>query len=318
MAGAGITHTGLKRDHNEDRLLVRNDLQLWAVADGAGGHNAGEVAAALALRSLENFYGATLKETHEKPDYDKWGVATGDRRIVRAVQKANGDVVEVGKKERKYRGMGTTVVALHYAERSRRVHVAHVGDSRAYRLRDGYLEQLTQDHSLLTDMVEEHPHLDEQAIEHLPTHVVTRAIGLDEHVRVSVSSHLARPSDRYLLCSDGLSGLVSENELWEELERGDDGDLTARRLISKANEAGGLDNIAAVVIDCSAATAEARPSVRAPQQQFRSSPDTSYPEIWILGVEDVDLGERDVAIPSNSVRPSLTEALDDLLGRKRR
>ena len=157
LKAAGRTDIGRRRQHNEDVVLVREDLGLFVVADGAGGHNAGEVASALAARSMENYFGATIRATHAAPEFNRLGMPNGARRLSAAVHKANRDVVEIARTSAKHRGMGTTVVAAYFSPRSGLMHVAHVGDSRCYRMRDGDFELLTQDHSLLTDVLEQRP-----------------------------------------------------------------------------------------------------------------------------------------------------------------
>lgn len=151
----GATHVGRRREHNEDCVLVRPDLFLFAVADGAGGHRAGEVASALAVRSMANYFGATVRATHDAAEFDGFGVPAGARRLARAIHKANRDVREIARTHERHRGMGTTVVAASFSPRSALLHIAHAGDSRCYRLRGGELEQLTTDHSLLTDLLEQ-------------------------------------------------------------------------------------------------------------------------------------------------------------------
>ncbi len=314
LSAFGDTDVGRVRDHNEDRCLMKPEMGLYAVADGAGGHNAGEVAAALAVRSLGNFFGATEKEYGTRPDYDRFGIANGERRMVRAIQKANADIVEVSKESQQYRGMGTTIVAAQYNRRPRLLHVGHVGDSRCYRLRGEHLEQLTVDHTLLTDIVEEYPHLDDSALERLPKHVVTRALGMAPTVRVSVRSYPVAPGDRYLLCSDGLTGPVDDKRLREVMGRDADPDDLVRTLIDDANHEGGPDNVAALVIFAEASGVPAMASVRAPPMVPEGDPNSSFPEILILGVEDIDL--REAVVPRQPGTDSLLETLQELLGKR--
>ena len=216
LEAAGATDIG-KRRHNEDVVLVRDDLGLYLVADGAGGHKAGDVAAALAARTISNYVGATIRATHEKPEFDQFGLAAGARRLASAVHKANRIILEIARSRKEHRGMGTTVVAACFSPRSSLLHVAHVGDSRCYRMRDGHLELLTQDHSLLTDVLQERPELDDAVLANLPKHVVTRALGMKEHIRVSVRSHPVASGDRFLLCSDGLTKPVPTATIADKL-----------------------------------------------------------------------------------------------------
>jgi protein phosphatase len=287
----GATDVGRKRKHNEDVVLVREDLALFAVADGAGGHQAGEVAAALAARSLSNYFGATVRTTHERPEFDRFGMPNGARRLAAAVQKANRDVLEISRTHQQHRGMGSTVVAASFSPRSGLVHVAHVGDSRCYRFRAGQLEQLTQDHSLLTELLEQRPDLSDDALERLPQNVVTRALGMDDQLRVSIQSHAVLPGDRYLLCSDGLTSEVPVLQLADALAQPEPPETVVHLLIAMANGAGGRDNVGALVIDC-AGSASSTPSWLPP------SPSTAYeedertdPELLILGIEELNLDE---------------------------
>ncbi len=137
--GAGRTDVG-QREHNEDHVLVRPELGLFVVADGAGGHNAGNVASALAATTVANVFETSAKRLGSRPDIDDFGLHTMARRLATAIQRANSEVIEVAKRTEKYQGMGTTLVAAAFSDDGQFIHVAHVGDSRCYRLRDGMLE----------------------------------------------------------------------------------------------------------------------------------------------------------------------------------
>lgn len=316
LHAGGATDVGKRRTHNEDMQLVRDDLGLYLVADGAGGHNAGEVASALCARSMSNYFGATIRSTHQSPEFDRFGIPSGARRLSAAVLKANRDIVEISRSSQAHRGMGTTVVAACFSPRSNTLHVAHVGDSRCYRLRAGQLEQLTKDHSLLTDVLEQRPELDDARLLRLPKHIVTRALGIDEQLRVSIGSHHVLPGDRYLLCSDGLSGPVSAPELAAALAFDEAPQENVTRLLELANAAGGPDNIAAVVVRCehapphsaaSESTLPPRPAdiPGSSPAEFDSTHDD--PELLILGIEEIDLAES-----TDSASDGLLKALGDL------
>ncbi|MEO7032432.1 MAG: protein phosphatase 2C domain-containing protein [Polyangiaceae bacterium] len=317
---AGATHVGRRRTHNEDALLVRDDLSLYLVADGAGGHNAGEVASALCARSMANYFGATIRSTHDSPEFNRFGIPNGARRLSAAVLKANRDIVEISHTSQAHRGMGTTVVALCFSPRSGLMHVAHVGDSRCYRLRSGHLELLTKDHSLLTDVIEQRPELDDEVLARLPKNVVTRALGMDNQLRVSMRSYAVVQGDRYLLCSDGLSGPVPAPEIATALGADSSPTAIAERLVELANAAGGPDNIAALIVHCEGGHTRAVPadSVPPPPPDLFAKPgdfdpDQSNPELLILGIEDVDVSEG-----MESASDGLLKSLGDLLspGRK--
>jgi protein phosphatase len=138
-------------------VVVRPELGLFAVADGAGGHNAGDVAARLACDTIEAYFEKSVLEEAKQPAFDRFGIATAARRLSTSVHRANKAVVNLSRSSQKHKGMGTTIVVLSYARATAMMHVAHVGDSRCYRLRQGCLERLTEDHSLLTDVLEISP-----------------------------------------------------------------------------------------------------------------------------------------------------------------
>jgi serine/threonine protein phosphatase PrpC len=317
LKAAGRTDIGKRRQHNEDVVLVREDLGLFVVADGAGGHNAGEVASALAARSMENYFGATIRATHDLPEFNRLGMPNGARRLSSAVHKANRDVVEIARTSPKHRGMGTTVVATCFSPRSGLMHVAHVGDSRCYRMRDGDFELLTQDHSLLTDVIEQRPELDDEMLARLPKNIVTRAIGLDGQLRVSIRSFSVVEGDRYLLCSDGLSGPVPAPELAQILAQSADAPgQVVEQLILRANEHGGPDNVAALVIDCQGGHRRALPadSVPPPGPEVPATSSEkeaqAEPELLILGIQDLDVAD------AVSASDDLLKAIEDLLGQR--
>ena len=316
LQAGGATDVGKRRVHNEDAVLVREDLGLYLVADGAGGHNAGEVASALCARSMANYFGATIRSTHEGPEFNRFGIPNGARRLSASVLKANRDIVEISRSSQAHRGMGTTVVAACFSPRSGLMHVAHVGDSRCYRLRVGHLELLTKDHSLLTDVIEQRPELDDAVLARLPKNVVTRALGMDEQLRVSIRSYTVVEGDRYLLCSDGLSGPVSAPEMANALGLDETPAQIVQRLIELANAAGGPDNIAALVLHCQGGHTRALPaeSVPPPPPELFSmpgdfDPEGSNPELLILGIEDLD-----IAGGTESASDGLLKALGDLIG----
>jgi protein phosphatase len=294
VAAAGRADVGRKRAHNEDSILVRPDLGLFLVADGAGGHAAGEVASRMCVGVIAEFFEATQAEWSTKPAYDDFGLSTGERRLSRAVKKANHAIVEAAGASRQHKGMGTTVVAASVSPASGLVHVAHVGDSRCYRLRGGYLECMTQDHSLMQDILELRPDLDDEALAKVPSNVITRALGADANVRVSVHSRRLDASDRYLLCSDGLWGSLSGNELARWLSEARTPEHAVETLIASANAAGGDDNIGAVVFFCGgknvSSPVPSRPKPgRAPRPSGKNNREESVPEILVLGIEEMDL-----------------------------
>lgn len=273
VVAAGETDRGLRRGANEDAFLVRSDIGLYVVADGAGGHSAGNVASAMATTTVAKYFDASEAEFRGRPDLDAFGLWTAARRLSLAVQKANTAVIEIARSANKYRGMGTTIVCLLLDEFSKKLHIACVGDSRCYRLRRGSLELLTHDHSILNDVLELYPELDDVALGKIPRKAVTRALGLEERVRVSMRTLSAEPHDKFLLCSDGLSGELGEALIEELLSRDVSPADTVRDLVRMAKDKGGRDNITAVVVTCrpGAEPATERREPRAPKGKRGSS-----------------------------------------------
>jgi serine/threonine protein phosphatase PrpC len=311
LTAAGATDIGKVRKHNEDTVLLRPDLNLFILADGAGGHNAGNVASALATTAVANFFEATGHGAAE-PDLDAFGLPIAARRLATALQRANEDILEIAKTSNKLRGMGTTAVALSCLPTTGIVHVAHVGDSRCYRWRDGVLEQLTHDHSLINDALEMRPNIDDKALSKLPQNVVTRALGMEPDVRVSVRSYRMLAGDKYLLCSDGLSDYVDDDVMCDVLAVGSSPDEISHTLIKKALEKDARDNIAVVVIVAelaagAVATARSSPPRRAGSMPPRASDD---PEIIILS-EDVAEGPHFHVVPAESADEYVIEALEE-------
>ncbi len=311
LRAAGLTDIG-RRPTNEDVVLVRSDLGLYAVADGAGGHRSGEVASALAARSLSNYFGATVKQTHAQPEFDRFGIPQGARRLSSAILKANQDVIEVARGSSLHKGMGATVVAACFSPRSGLMHVGHAGDSRCYRMRSGHLELLTQDHSLLTDVLEQRPDLDDTVLARLPKNIVTRALGLDPKLRISLRSYPVVGGDRYLLCSDGLSGPVEAPAIAAALQEATSLEAICKKLVELAKHSTGNDNIAALVIECTEGPdADSVPPPPAGVLRMAREADArADPELLILGIEELD------SFDSSSASDDLIHALEALLGKK--
>ena len=251
LVAHGLTDVGRQRRHNEDHVCVMPDLDLFVVADGMGGHNAGDVASALTTKSLENFFQATQQGmVLGEPPADEVDLSPEARRLVAAIRKANNDVFEISSTYQQHQGMGSTVVAVHVAPAENLVHIAHVGDSRCYRIRDGIIEQLTRDHSLVNEALAIKPDLTPDELARLPKNIITRALGMKGDIKVDLRTVETMPGDLFLLCSDGLSGMVEDQELAEILAITDDLCEACELLIAMANDAGGADNITAVLIRC--------------------------------------------------------------------
>jgi PPM family protein phosphatase len=223
------SNTGNKRRRNEDSFVVAPPL--FAVADGMGGAQAGEVASKLAAAALE--------------DTDP-GLSAGVERVVELIQEANRRVYERSNADPAASGMGTTITAALVEDR--KVTFGHVGDSRAYLVRDGVIEQLTEDHSLVNELMKSGKLSAEEAEMHPQRSVITRALGTDPDVDVDTFVVDARENDLFLICSDGLTTMVGDEDILDLLEKyHDDLDRAAKSLVAAANRAGGEDNITVVV-----------------------------------------------------------------------
>jgi PPM family protein phosphatase len=244
----GLTHVGRQRQHNEDAFLVEDQAKLFLVADGMGGHAAGEIASRIAVDSITEFILHTKEEDGTWPHAYDEQFRRSTNRLMAAVRMANTRVLEAMRKDARLRGMGTTVVAC-LAEGTT-VSVAHVGDSRAYLVRDGQLSRITNDHSWVFEQVQAGMLTESEAEKHPLRNVITRALGGALQVSPDASEIEAKPGDVFLLCSDGLTGMVPESEILR-IVSGNRGNLdqACSELIDLANERGGLDNITAVLVE---------------------------------------------------------------------
>jgi protein phosphatase len=243
-----MTHVGLQREHNEDSFAVLTEYGLFIVADGMGGHRAGDVASRLATDSMAEFFRTTSQEDVTWPFHFDTSLTEEENRLLAGIRVANRQIFERSVRSRDCAGMGTTIVGALYSKQKNRLFVGHVGDSRAYRIRGGIIEQLTRDHSLLNDYLAAMPDLTEEQRAELPRNVITRALGMHDHVVVDLMNDEPQPGDVYLLCSDGLSGMITDGEILDIVTSIEDTAEICRRLIAKANENGGEDNITALVI----------------------------------------------------------------------
>ena len=223
------TDIGQVREGNEDAILIIDPL--YAVADGMGGHRGGEVASNLALQTVEQMF------------------AERQGTLTEQVERANRAVFERSQSDRDVSGMGTTLTAALIEGGA--VRLAHVGDSRAYLFRGGKLQLLTEDHTLVHRMVVEGEITETEAENHPHRSVLTRALGVEGNVRVDETKVEVHDGDRLLLCTDGLTGMLSEDEIMSVLQDVRDPQEAVDRLVREANRAGGIDNITAVIIDFS-------------------------------------------------------------------
>ncbi|HYI36784.1 MAG TPA: Stp1/IreP family PP2C-type Ser/Thr phosphatase [Thermoleophilaceae bacterium] len=225
---AGLSDVGRQRDANEDNFVIADPL--FAVADGMGGAQAGEVASRAAADVFEDVTGG-----RDQPE----------RLLTDLTREANRRIFEMSQTDASRRGMGTTLTAAMVWDQG--VSIGHVGDSRAYRLRDGTLEQLTHDHSLVAELVRSGQLSAEAAENHPQRSIITRALGPESDVEVDAHTHTARAGDVYVLCSDGLTGMVSDPDMEAILRGAGSLDEAASALVKAANQSGGKDNITVVL-----------------------------------------------------------------------
>ncbi len=243
----GKTDVGMKRSHNEDSLLFLPEFSLFAVADGMGGHNSGEIASRIAVDSLQSFWMRTDKDPDATwPFKEEKHLQFHENRLATAIKLANKRIFDEAMKSSQYKGMGTTVVCCLYA--SQKLLFAHIGDSRGYQIRGGRIAQITQDHSLLNDFIRNNnPTLEE--IKNFPhKNVIVRALGMREFVQVDLNKVGTKSGDRYVLCSDGLSGFISDEEILKIALAHDSPQGACDALVNAANAGGGGDNITVIVL----------------------------------------------------------------------
>lgn len=241
----GQTDVGRKRAHNEDNFAILPEYGLFMVADGLGGHALGEIASRMAVDTLHEFFAATADDPLRAWSYKRDRARLYEQyRLKAGIKLCNHRIYEYGQRFCGERGMGTTLCALVAVEDG--FCIAHVGDSRVYRIRDGSIEQLTEDHSLLNDY-RKLKKLTEEVDNFREKHVIVRALGTDNDVQVDTRFEAARAGDVWLLCSDGLCDAVSDQRILEIVQNATDLRTAVRRLVEAANEYGGPDNITCVM-----------------------------------------------------------------------
>lgn len=248
LKSGALTDIGQKRHHNEDCVFVNEAIGLFAVADGMGGHAAGEVASGAAIAALGEF----VAQAHDDENIT-WPMAireefSREENILHtAVALANQQVCSLAGENSAFGGMGTTIAAVYVYDDA--AHVCHVGDSRVYLLRDGKLTCLTQDHSWVNEQVQRHIISEEEARHHRWRNVITRALGNRQDVEIDLKSLPLEPGDKLLICSDGLTTMLSDDVIAEALSAKSEPEEICQELIRLANGAGGLDNVSAVIIE---------------------------------------------------------------------
>ncbi len=248
IIAAGMSDVGQQREHNEDSFCILPEYDLFIVADGMGGHRAGDVASKMATHTIASFFQATSKEDATWPFHFDPHLSVEENRLITGIKVANKRIFEASSRYREVHGMGTTVVGALFSRERGRMYVAHVGDSRAYRVRNGEITQLTRDHSLLNDYLLVMPDMTQEQRDELPKNVITRALGMQDSVVVDLVPEQPQAGDLYVLCSDGLSGMITDEVICELVTSADDVQEAARALVERANANGGEDNITVVVL----------------------------------------------------------------------
>jgi PPM family protein phosphatase len=243
---AELTDTGRVREHNEDAIGTTGDIGLMVLADGMGGYNAGEVASGIAVQIVTDLAseGAMREERH---DIDPHSGMMRQSIVLRdAIYRANKIIYQTAQSQSNCEGMGTTIVACMFYDN--KISVAHVGDSRAYRMRGGQLDQVTLDHSLLQELVDRGFYSAEEAQRSTNRNYVTRALGVEPTVEVEIHEYEVLPDDLYLLCSDGLCDMVEDDDIHLTISTFNDSlDVVGQQLVDLANDHGGRDNVSVML-----------------------------------------------------------------------
>jgi len=240
---ATATHPGMVRSHNEDSIAVDSEIGLAVLADGMGGYNAGEVASGIAVELIRTELKKAVSEA--KP-----GALNGngvETLLAEHAERANSAIYQAAQSQPQYSGMGTTLVVAMWHDN--RISVGHIGDSRLYRMRGETLEQVTRDHSLLQEQIDSGMITREQARHSQNKNLVTRAVGIDPQVEAEVHTYGVEPGDIYLLCSDGLSDMVNDEDIQLTLSSLQTNlQLAAQQLVQQANDNGGRDNVSVILV----------------------------------------------------------------------
>ena len=253
LTTAGLSDVGRKRKSNEDSFSISGNGMLLVVADGMGGHAAGEVASRLAVESIERHISGsdprkepTLPASFRSPIGDEVGLPAPARRVLNAIRLANQEIVRSVRRDQSMRGMGTTVVIAHV--HGSRAYIGSVGDSRAYLVREGALSQLTSDHTLVNEQVRAGALSTQEARRHPARNILTRAVGSQEEVEPDLVEQDLHPGDVLLLCSDGLTTMVEDGDILKTiLAHPDDPTAACQALIDLANDHGGDDNVTVIL-----------------------------------------------------------------------
>jgi len=246
IAAVELTDTGRVRDHNEDAIGSNRDAGLYVLADGMGGYNAGEVASSIAVKTVKDLVSeAVEREDRAVPEADT-GLMRQTIVLRDAISRANKIIHQTAQSQASCEGMGTTIVACLFYDN--RLSIAHVGDSRLYRVRDNRLEQITMDHSLLQELVDRGFYSREEAERATNRNYVTRALGVEPTVQVDLTEIDVKPDDLFLLCSDGLPDMVDDEEIHLTVSTFSANlDTVGQQLIQLSNDHGGKDNVSVIL-----------------------------------------------------------------------
>ena len=250
MVSAGLTDVGRKRNHNEDSFLIDDELKLYVVADGMGGHAGGGTASRIAVETIDR----ELRNSRQGNDSPFLSIAPLQEsplpEIIRnAVESACVAIFNAAQEDPRLAGMGTTVIAL--LVKDEHAFFAHVGDSRAYLIRGDLIQQISEDHSLVNEQIKAGMITPEEAKHSRYKNIITRSVGFEEDVQVDVMGLLLEPGDVFVLCSDGLANMVDDEEL-RDIVRATPLEETPKKLVELANERGGDDNITVIVVQTAA------------------------------------------------------------------
>lgn len=242
---AGLTNVGKRREKNEDSFVINQEFCHAIVADGMGGHLGGDIASRSAVETIDSVL-AALEKDPEMTLEEGMQVSPGDyaSHLRYAISQSSARIYEKSQEERKLKGMGTTAVVLLL--RNNKAYVANVGDSRAYRIRDNAILQVTEDHSLVGEQIRAGFLSQNDARAHRLKNIITRSVGFQETVEPDIVVRAAKTGDQYLLCSDGLTNLVEDHEI-RDIVLHNAPHISCQRLVDIANERGGDDNITVVI-----------------------------------------------------------------------
>jgi PPM family protein phosphatase len=246
VVSSGLTDVGRKRNHNEDSYLIDNDLQLYVVADGMGGHAGGGTASRIAVETIDG----EIRKAKEKDAAPFSSVAhlqdSSLPEVIRAaVESACLAIFNAAQQDARLAGMGTTVISLLIKDDH--AFFAHVGDSRAYLIRGDLIQQISEDHSLVNEQIKAGMITPEEAKHSRYKNIITRSVGFEEDVQVDVMGLVAEPGDTFVLCSDGLANMLEDRELLEVIQNAG-AEQAPQKLVDLANERGGDDNITVIVV----------------------------------------------------------------------